>query len=209
MDLPREAPRLPEHLLANSRVIPDRYALLPMLPKGRVIAEVGVAVGNFSADIIRLCEPSRFIAIDLFDLHTKPELWGKPTAEWFEGKTHLNYYRDRFADLVASDRMLILQENSANALEQLDDRSVDIFYVDADHAYEAVRGELAVIKRKVREDGLIIVNDYVLTEAPFGLTPYGVIQATNEFMIEEGWEMLYFALQPYMFCDVVLRKYRE
>jgi hypothetical protein len=33
-----------------------------------------------------------------------------------------------------------------------------------------------------------------------------VIQATNELMIEHGWEMSYLALAPMMYCDVGLRK---
>jgi hypothetical protein len=91
----------------------------------------------------------------------------------------------------------------------LEDKSVDVFYVDANHTYESVSAELSIIKRKITDDGFIIMNDYIMNEAGFSNAPYGVIQATNEFMISENWEMTYFALQPYMYCDVVLRKVGE
>lgn len=200
------AERLPEHLLANARVLPDRDTILPLLPKHKVIAEVGVALGDFSDQIIRVCEPERFIAIDLFDLHGIPKLWGRPTQELFSGGTHGAFYRKRFADLIEQQKVVVLESDSAAALTGLDDASLDIVYVDADHTYESVKRELAIIRRKVKDDGWIILNDYIMNEAGFSNAAYGVIQATNEFMIAENWEMIYFALQSYMYCDVALRK---
>jgi hypothetical protein len=47
------------------------------------------------------------------------------------------------------------------------------------------------------------MNDYIMRDLG---GEYGVIHATNEFMIAENWEMIYFALEQNMFCDVVLRK---
>lgn len=35
---------------------------------------------------------------------------------------------------------------------------------------------------------------------------YGVIQAVHEFCLREGWEIVYLALHPRMFCDVALNK---
>ena len=65
--------------------------------------------------------------------------------------------------------------------------------------------ELALIQQKIRPEGWIILNDYLMTDWIGGET-YGVVQATNEFMIAQGWEMLYFALHTAMYCDVVLRR---
>ena len=202
----KECPRLPDHLLRNARVLPAREAMLPLLPKGKVICEVGVGLGDFSDQFIRVCRPKTFIAIDLFDLHLLPELWGKPTSAYFGGRTHGAFYRDRFAELIRQQKMLVLEGDSANVLRGLADRSVDVFYVDANHFYESVSLDLSIIKDKVAGDGLIILNDYIMNEVGFSNVPYGVIHATNEFMIREGWEMVYFALQGYMYCDVALRK---
>ena len=66
--------------------------------------------------------------------------------------------------------------------------------------------ELAIIKDKVRPSGLIILNDYIMHDFTTD-TMYGVVQATNAFMIDEGWEMVCLALHTGMFCDVALRKY--
>jgi hypothetical protein len=202
----QQCPRLPDHLLRNARVLSARDAILPLLPKGKVICEVGVGLGDFSDRFIRVCEPKTFIAIDLFDLHLLSELWEKPISAYFGDRTHGAFFRDRFAELIRQRRMLVLEGDSAAMLSGLADRSVDIFYVDANHFYESVSRELSIIKDKVADDGLIILNDYIMTAAGYDNVPYGVIQATNEFMVRENWEMIYFALHNYMYCDVVLRK---
>jgi len=203
------APLLPAHLISNARLLPDRTSILPLLPKRKVIAEVGVALGDFSELFISNCEPAHFFAIDLFTLHDLAELWGRPTRELFSGGTHSEFYQKRFEDQIASGRLTLLQGDSAAMLASLEDASLDIVYIDADHGYEAVKRELAAVKTKVRTDGWIILNDYVMTDLAGGNAPYGVIQATNEFMIDEGWEMIYLAFHAYMYCDVVLRKARQ
>jgi hypothetical protein len=62
-----------------------------------------------------------------------------------------------------------------------------------------------VAGRKIRPDGAIVVNDYVMVD-PLLLEPYGIVQATHEFCLREGWKFRYLALHPYMFCDVALIK---
>ena len=199
-------PRLPERLLWNARLLPDRYAILPLLPKNRTIVEVGVALGAFSSHFLSVCQPKQFIAIDLFNLHEYPSLWGRNTKELFGERRHSEFYRDRFAGAIHQNIVTVLEGDSLAMLATLDDASVDVVYVDADHQYDSVKRELGIIRRKIRDDGFIILNDYIMNEAGFSNAPYGVIQATNEFMISENWEMVYLAFQPYMYCDVVLRK---
>ena len=96
---------------------------------------------------------------------------------------------------------------SARALENLGDGTVDVVYLDADHGYEAVRRELSIVRRKIRPDGVIVMNDYTMVDVVGAtMAPYGVIQATHEFMVEHGWEMRWLALQSYMYCDVALTR---
>jgi hypothetical protein len=195
------APRLPPELLQNCRVLPSRYDLLAFLPKHKVIAEIGVAFGDFSENLVRDCEPSLFVAIDTFILHTLAELWGKSPQETFGDQTHLQFYRSRFAELIEQNKVKVLEGDSSVQIGMLEDNSVDIFYVDGDHSYDGVLRDLTAIKTKIRQGGMIIMNDYIMTDRSH---PYGVVQATNEFMISENWEMLFFCLEPLMFCDVVL-----
>ena len=205
MNLPPEAPLIPQHLLDGASLLADRYALLPLLPKGAVFAEVGVGLGDFSELVLSVCQPSLFVAIDEFKLHELPELWGKPSDVLLGGRNHADAYRTRFATALAQGRLRLLEGDSAACLEQLEDHSLDIVYVDADHRYEQVKRDLAMAVRKVRADGWIIVNDYLMVAALGDAIPYGVVNATNEFMIEHDWGLQYFALHRLMFCDLALR----
>ncbi len=202
----KPCPRLPARLLEHARLLPGRDAMLPLLPKGRRWAEIGVAFGDFSQKILDICAPESFVAIDIFRIHEMQTIWGRPTAEVFGGRTHGDFYRDRFSDVIASGRMRVMEEDSAAALARLPDRSLDIAYIDADHTFDYVARELALVSRKVAADGIIILNDYIMTDVVAGHAPYGVIQAANAFMLAENWEMIFFALQDYMYCDVAIRR---
>jgi len=68
-----------------------------------------------------------------------------------------------------------------------------------------VRRDIAVGRRKVKKTGLMLFNDYI----PWSyveMQPYGVMAAVNELCIDDGWEIVYLALPPHMYCDVALRR---
>ncbi len=208
MRLPSEAAVLPQRLLDGARLLPNRIEMLPLLPRHAIFAEVGVGTGGFSRLVLSICKPSLFVAIDQFRLHELQTLWGQPTDQVFGGRTHAQAYGADFAEAIAAGRMRVLEGESDECLARLEDASIDVIYLDADHRYEFVRRDLAVARRKVREDGWIIVNDYLMVAELEASIAYGVVHATNEFMLEHDWGMQYFALQPRMFCDVALRPSR-
>lgn len=204
---PQMAEVLPKELLKNARVLPHRNDILPLIPKQKTFVEVGVAIGDFSELILHECDVAKFIAIDLFTLHDRPQMWNGLIGRVLQGQQHIDYYRQRFAKFIEQGRFEVMQGDSLDCLAQLPDHSADIFYVDANHTYPSVLAELSLIQRKISPEGWIILNDYIMSDwiinPPFN---YGVVQATNEFMIGNGWEMLYLALNPAMYCDVVLRR---
>lgn len=201
----RPACVLPQRLLSKAKVLPTRDDILPLLPKNRIFCEVGVALGDFSQKVIECCKTRRFIAIDIFTLHDYPEMWAGRVGKVLAGRRHADFFADKFEPLVRDGSMDILEGNSTDVLATLPDDSVDVFYVDAHHSYEAVRAELEIIETKTKSDGMIILNDYIMHDYMTN-TPYGVVAAVNDFMIEHNWEMVYFALQVGMFCDVTIRR---
>ncbi len=203
----RPARILPHRLLEHARVLPTRDDILPLLPPGRVFCEVGVALGDFSEKVLRQCAVSKFLAIDLYTLHDYPEMWTGVVGTTLAGRRHAQFFADKFEPFVTSGVLQILEGNSTDMLAGLPDGSVDVFYVDAHHSYEAVRAELEIIRIKASADATIIMNDYIMHDYMTN-TPYGVVAATNDFMIEHDWEMTYFALQAGMYCDVAIRRAR-
>ena len=115
---------LREEHLRHATVLADSSALLARLPKGGVVAEIGVAEGNFSAAILAETTPSRLHLIDL---------WGSSIAR-FGDAGHARVIA-RFAPEIAAGRVSIHRGLSWDEVGKLDDRSLDWAYVDAAHDY--------------------------------------------------------------------------
>jgi hypothetical protein len=150
---------LPDAYVKRARILSSRQDLLHYLPKNSVFCEVGVAYGDFTAQVLEACAPRKFIAIDLFDLEQYPSMWG---FSRLAGRPHEEFYRKRFEKELASGQMDLMRGYSNVTLPMLLEKSVDIFYIDAWHSYEAVSEELQIIKNKVTSRGWIILNDYTL-----------------------------------------------
>ncbi|WP_200374272.1 class I SAM-dependent methyltransferase [Thiocystis violacea] len=198
MDFPALSP---EHV-EGARLFATRHDMIKAIaPRHGLIAEVGVAFGDFSEFLITELRPARFFALDLFDLDQYETVWGRPSAECFGNRSHLDYYRSRFAHL--SDLVEIEVGPSRELLAGHADESLDLIYIDAGHSYEEVKADAAQAARKVKPSGQLIFNDYTLSD-PFSDVEYGVVQAVNELLEAGGWRVLGFALDRRMFCDMAL-----
>lgn len=191
--------------LERSRILPNRHHILHELPKGGVVAEIGVAFGDFSHAILTIVKPRAFYAIDLYDLEKYETAFGIDLRAKFGGKTHEQFVRDRFSMEIADGRFIPKRGSSVEMMGEFDDESFDFIYIDASHEYTRVKKDLEICKRKIKPEGVLVLNDYTMCN-PNNAQQYGVIQATHEFCLDEGWEITRLALHPTMFCDVVLRK---
>jgi SAM-dependent methyltransferase len=197
-------PALAPRHVRDARLFSDRGEMFRSfaLPPDATIGEVGVGAGWFSAFLIEHFRPATFVAFDLFDLHTVPSIWGHQTAVLFEGKTHETYFRDRF---VGGDTRVVLEMGfSHERLATYADATFDLLYIDAGHSYDEVKRDAEVAARKLRPDGVLVFNDYTLSDL-IG-TPYGVVPAVNELIVQGDWQVIGFALQQQMFCDIAIGK---
>jgi len=171
---------LKENHTRNCRVLPNRTILLDHMPKQGVIAEVGVAEGEFSYDIMKRCAPKKLHLIDAWD------------SERFE--PGLKRVEAQFFESISSGVIEINRGLSTDVLQRFDDGYFDWVYIDTDHSYETTRKELALSARKVKPGGLIAGHDFT-TGNPSRALRYGVIWACNEFCVEEGWEYAFLTLE--------------
>jgi hypothetical protein len=200
---PTNIPALEARHLAEARLYADRKHMIAalQLPLDGVVAEVGVALGNFSTLLIAALQPREFVAIDRFTLHQITALWGRPTTEIFQGADHRGFYAKVLGECPCV--VTIREGQSHLMLETFPDRYFDLIYIDADHSYPAVKRDAAAAARKIKPNGIVIFNDYILFDHLAGV-PYGVVPAVNELVVHEGWHVIGFSLHEQMFCDIAV-----
>ena len=177
--------KLKPHHLADARLFADRYDYLNHLPKGKIVAEVGVWKGDFSDHILRQTRPKQ---LHLFDLNFSRFA-----------------VRERFAAEAAADGVVFHEGDAAVTMAAMPDAHFDWIYVDAGHDYASVKADAQLGARKVKRGGLLIFNDYIFwshTES----RPYGVVQAVNELCVHDGWVVTAFCLHAGMYCDIAVMK---
>jgi SAM-dependent methyltransferase len=192
--------RLQEKYVQNARLLSDRYHLLKYLPKNGKGAEVGVLGGDWSELLLSITEPSELALIDTYYSNDYDH------KKRFTKKNHEAYIKEKFS--AHGDKVKVMKGLSWDMLDKIDADYFDWIYIDAAHDYKSVVKDLKASFRVLKPGGYIIMNDYISYDH-FTKEEYGVVQATNEFMTDNNFEMLFFALHPDMFCDVVLRQIKD
>ena len=194
-----------EHL-QNARLFADRLDALSCWPRHAAVAEIGVAYGSYSAQILTQTKPRLFDAYDLFRLHEIEYLWGRPTKEIFGGRTQIEHYRHRFQSEIAAGTLRTFEGDSSTELLKRDPATYDVIYIDGDHGEVGVSKDAAAAERALKHDGLLVFNDYVYYDRTG--RPYGVIPVVNDMCVSHGWSVVYVALQKNMFCDIAITRLR-
>jgi hypothetical protein len=162
------------------RVVPDRLALLDFLPKGGVVAEIGVAGGDYSAEILRRSRPMR--------LHLS-DAWHNPRFASQLVQVQTRFEREIEEEVISIERGL-----SIDVLESLPDAYFDWVYIDTDHTFDTTFKELSLCDRKVKADGYIAGHDFCSGNV-ISAVPYGVIEACLKFCVDFGWQFAFLTLE--------------
>ena len=148
----------------------------------RVGCEVGVAFGTQSEHIILNTDVKRLYSIDpyipfarILDFIPNDPI---QSQQWMD--VHAQVTMARLSPY--KDRCELIRKKSVDAARDFLDDSLDFVYIDGEHTYEAVRGDLNAWYPKIRLGGVIIGDDY--TERFAGLR-----RATDEFVLQRGLQL--------------------
>lgn len=180
-------PPLERRHVMNCQVLPDRKVLASeVLEEGAVAAEVGTLRGHFARTLLDAAEPRELHLIDIDMRRLEREL---------------------LAPELESGRVITHEGDSVAILSSFPDAYFDWIYIDADHSYAGVKRDIEAAKQKVKPEGMLVFNDYTFW-SPLELQEYGVVHAVNELCRNDGWELRYFALHRFMYCDVAVSRIR-
>ncbi|MGD0394805.1 MAG: class I SAM-dependent methyltransferase [Acidimicrobiales bacterium] len=175
-NVPDKVARWSRYGLAKSR-----YQLVKMLPAQGVGAEIGVWKGDFSASLLRHTRPKQLHLIDPWIFQEdQPRAWygGLAARSQADMDAISDAVRTRFAAEIAAGTVVVHRSPSTEALRLLADGGLDWIYVDGNHLYDAVMGDLTMALPKLRPGGLLACDDY---GSP-GWWDDGVRRAVDEFV---------------------------
>lgn len=194
---------IPQKQLENAKLYTSRWHWIGTLKKNIKIIEVGVAAGDFSNEILKQLNPEKLVLIDTFD-QCDPMLAAKDRPlRYLEGENE-QFIKERFKDY---SQVEIIRGVGSEVLPTINDK-FDMIYLDSNHQYDNVCNEIMASIPLLNEDGIIAINDYTIYN-PDG-DDYGTIKAANGFLIANpDWEVIGFALNEEMYCDVYLRRIKK
>ena len=122
--------------------------------KVKKIAEIGIDNGETARHILNTCHPELYIMVDIV-----------------ANSQLVTDIRDNYPNAM----YLIMP--SVDAAKMVDDGSLDMVYIDADHKYESVKADILAWLPKVKEGGYIGGHDFGRNENDRG---WGVRKAVEE-----------------------------
>jgi hypothetical protein len=173
---------LSDENVRNCRMFANRRSMLMSLEKRGVWVEVGTYEGAFAREIKKICDPRELHLIDIDLTHLREKQYVQETEV-------IRFHQGLSADILSS----------------FPDAYFDYIYIDADHDLWAVTRDVEAAKPKLKLNGWLIFNDYIYFSHT-DMRPYGVVPVVNALCVEEKWEMVAFALQFKMYCDVAIRR---
>lgn len=160
-----------------------RDELLSMVRKNGTIAELGVFAGEFSENILNVCNPKELILIDKFppkDI-SSGNVDGNNIIS-FNGNYLFKLVSEKFKN---NKNVKIIRDYTYIALSNFPDDYFDMIYIDADHSYEGCKRDLYIALNKLKEGGLIMCHDYEInSEKCLQNFSFGVKKAVDELEME-------------------------
>lgn len=206
ISLMKEIGDLPIESFEKARVFANRVEALKIVPRGGIVAEIGVALGYFSDQIINWLQPDHFYAVDYFN-RDNPDVsfWGYNCLKE-TGMLHEEWYRHKYSNLININKMSVCSGMSWDVMEGFEDDFFDYIYVDAGHDYESVKKDIEVSVKKIKKGGYIQFNDYTLQniEGEIG-SCYGIVPAVNEMIIDTKSQIIGYAMQILGYCDLLVK----
>ncbi|MDX7778618.1 class I SAM-dependent methyltransferase [Aeromonas hydrophila] len=175
-------PKIPllQHHIEGATLLTDRLALLEKLPTQGVVAELGVAAGDFSRQIVDICVPAQLHLVDIW------------SSDRYGEELYLSV-NNLFQQQQQCGEVIIHRKPSLEALESFPDQTFDWVYIDTTHSYELTREELRACARKVKSAGIIAGHDYIQGNWRSQYR-YGVIEAVHEFCVEYNYRVIYLTM---------------
>jgi hypothetical protein len=173
--------------------------MLELLPSG-VCAEIGVASGDFSYNILRHNKPQMLHLIDSWENFDLGYHDGNMVSQEMHDKRY-DYVCQRF---INYENVKIHRGRSVDIMYTFPDNYFDWVYIDADHSYKGCLNDLIAVEPKMKTSGLICGHDFLAPD--FDRAGFGVNEAVETFMREFDFNLIFLSQEKEYKSYVLSRK---
>ena len=166
--------------------------------KPKFFLEVGVFHGVTARNVCELLyqihgSDFQYIGLDLFEVNNENKSEIIPNTEFSNPlkKIYFKYIKKQNPYSISAVRDLLkkfknninlIKGNSNIILKKIDMSKIDFVFLDGGHNYETVLNDLKCCYEVVKNNGIILCDDYDLSFAP------GVKKAIDEFVLENNFD---------------------
>ena len=181
-----------------------RTKLLRFLPASGEVAEIGVAEGDFSQEILTATAPRALHLIDPWIHQARDDYTNDPNnvSDATQGARYEGVL-ERFREPIEGGTVHVHRGYSHEVADEFEAGQFDWIYVDAMHTADAVYRDLVAWHDTVKPDGFIAGHDYT-NHVQAKSWNFGVVEAVNRFVSQFGYAFI--ALTMEAFPTYVLAK---
>jgi len=118
------------------------------------IVEVGVFKGEFSEEILKRNPQCHMYCVDP---------WSTYKFNYRTEEMQLRFYNEclkRLKPFIDGDRVTIIKKYSHDAVNQFEDNSLDVVYLDGDHHFDQIVIDIIKWHKKIKIGGMMAIHDY-------------------------------------------------
>lgn len=149
-----------DEMISIATAASDRIQIVEAIIKRyghRRVCEIGVWKGEFSRKILDGCPCVE--SYYMIDPWKKLEEWNKP----FNVKD--SAFEDVYDEAMRNidgwlDRCVVLRGRTTDVIENIEDGSLDLIYIDGDHTLRGISVDLIASFAKLRDGGVIVGDDF-------------------------------------------------
>ena len=205
-----------------------RSKLYACFKKNICVCEIGVQTGANAINMYNIIAPKKLYLIDPWKINSfeyikrknkytdetivQYKLLLKSLHKDFDVKnpdfTYQYFYEEVIKLLGSKENVEVIRKFSEDAVNDISDNSIDLLYIDGNHAYDYVFKDLTLYEKKISHDGVIMGNDFVKSRKNSLLSHYEVIQAVINFIkIKPEWRI--FLINNDQYADFILSRNPE
>lgn len=174
-----------------------RTRILEFLPEQCEVAEIGVAAGDFSQDILTHARPRKLHLIDPWERQERSDYINDPSnVGSAEQDGRFDAVLSRFRAEIERGIVAVHREYSQDAAGRFAPGQLDWVYIDGMHTAEAAYDDLITYATKIRPEGFIMGHDYT-NHVQAQAWNFGVVEAVNRFVLEQGYQFVALTMEGF------------